>query len=247
MMDIFEGLQEGDLNNLVLPTISVDEFDSKLDDTAIVVGFYVDFKEPAEDLNRFIQKSPEDLIDTDISPAPDEDGNYMVFLELTRDKNFPERLVNIVNSLDSLTGNKEWSFRAYGSDKTYPLTAENLKKRVDLKVPEEDEDETVDQDDLEEFFKPSVCDDIIFENTDVVLTKGFNELRLGVVDFNSYVAVQENNQLARYAVMLNESSQSTVTELMGYFGPGWLVECLSNGLIYITHDYSNDALLAIKE
>lgn len=246
MINIFEGLQEGDLSNLVLPTISIDEYDSKLDNSAIVVGFYVDFKEPAEDLNRFIQKCPEDLIDTDISPAPDEDGNYMVFLEITRDADFPSRLVKIVNSLDSLTGNTDWYFRTYGNDEVFPLTEENLKKNIDLQ-PVDDNEETVDQDDLEEFLRPSVADSIIFENSDIILSNKFNEVRLGVVDFNNYISVQEDNQLARYAVTLNESSQGTVSHLMGYFGPGWLVECLSNGLIYITHDYSNEALLVIKE
>lgn len=244
MINLFEGLQEGDLDNLVLPCISVDEYDSKLDETAIVVGFYVDFKEPAKDLNRFIQKSPEDLIDTDISPAPDEDGNYMVFLELSRDKNFPTRLVNIVNSLNSLTGNTDWSFRTYGSDKVFPLTVENLKKKVDLKTPETD---SVDQDELEEFLKPCISDNIIFEDTDIVLSKSFRELRIGVVDFNNYIAVQEDNKLAHCAVKLNEAAQGVVTKCMRFFGPGWLVECLNNDLLYITHDYTNKALLATIE
>lgn len=244
MINLFEGLQEGDLNNLVFPSLSIDEYDSKLDDTAIVVGFYVNFKDPAKDLNRFIQKCPEDIIDTDISPAPDSDGNYMVFLELSRDKEFPSKIIGITNSLKTLTGIKEWTFRPYGKTKTYPLTEDNIKKYVDLKIPKED---TVDQEDLEEFLVTCIADEILFEDTTITFKNATRELRVGVVDFDDYNIVQENNQLSEAAVLLNESSQLVVSEFLSYFGQGWLVECLDDGLIYITHDYTNKSLLVVKE
>lgn len=131
-MNLFEGLKEGDLLDLVLPVISIDEYESKLDDTSIVVGFYVNSNAPAKDLNRFIQKSPESLYDTEISPAPNEDGYYIVFLEIQRDDEFPAKIVSIANSLNTLTGNDEWYFVTYGEDEEIPLTEENIKEYIDF-------------------------------------------------------------------------------------------------------------------
>jgi hypothetical protein len=98
-MDLFEGLREGDLEGLVLPHLSIDEFETKLDDDAIVVAFHVLDRDPANDLNRFIQKGAVALLDTDVSPAPNEDGYYVVFVELERNETFPERMMHILDSV----------------------------------------------------------------------------------------------------------------------------------------------------
>ena len=39
------------------------------------------------DLSRFIERGYIDVIDTEVSPGPDEDGNYMVFVEIDKNKN----------------------------------------------------------------------------------------------------------------------------------------------------------------
>src|ERR1700733_10450117 len=81
--ELLEGMREGDLADLVLPMISVDEYSSKIDnDQAIVVGFYVHEEMAARDLNRFLQKSAVPLLGTDVSPAPDSHGYFMVFCEM---------------------------------------------------------------------------------------------------------------------------------------------------------------------
>lgn len=237
-MNIFEGLKIGDLKNLVSPTISVDEYNSKLDDTAIVVGFYISFKDPAEDLNRFIQKSPQDIIDTDISPAPDEDGNYMVFVELPRDNEFPDQLFSITNSLSSLTGNKSWFFRAYGSDESYKLTPDNLRKTVDLSP------DVVDESELVEFFKDSNLDDIIIEDENISLIKGHNILKLGLIDFAHESIIYEQYHLDSVALKLTESDIALSNRVRSYLGPNWNVQCLDNSCLYISRGNSTSVLLA---
>jgi len=65
-----EGLREGDLADLVLPMISVDEYESRIDKSqAIVIGFYVQDENAANDLNRFVQKSALPLLGTEVSRA----------------------------------------------------------------------------------------------------------------------------------------------------------------------------------
>src|SRR5690606_2952939 len=93
-----------DLQDLVLPMLSIDEFESKIDNDAIVVGFFVQDAEPAKDLERFIQKSAVTLLDTEVSTAPDNDGYFMLFLELSRDPASIKRILDIIDSLEGLTG-----------------------------------------------------------------------------------------------------------------------------------------------
>lgn len=88
-----EGMRRGDLADLVLPLISVDEYDSKVDEKeAIVFGFYVHDRGAADDLNRFLQKSAVPLLDTEVSPAPDQHGFYMVFIEFLDNDRLPQNV-----------------------------------------------------------------------------------------------------------------------------------------------------------
>jgi len=129
---VFEGLAVSDLENLVEPIVSIDEYESKLDDTAIVISFRVSYRDPARDLNRFLQKSDVDILDTEISPAPTEDGFYMVFVELSRDNGFYNKLKEILNSLRDLTNIHKWECKIYKHSKLYPIKEEIINNLVDL-------------------------------------------------------------------------------------------------------------------
>ena len=71
-----EGMRENDLDDLVLPLITIDEYVSKIGDDkeVIVVGFFVEDEDPANDLSRFIDRSVTNILDTDVSPVPNEEG-----------------------------------------------------------------------------------------------------------------------------------------------------------------------------
>lgn len=113
---LFEGMWSGDLEDLVLPMINVDQFGSKVSDSAVVVGFYVNDKDAANDLNRFLQKSPITLLDTDVSPAPDLNGYYYVFVELLFDQRFGEFVKKLLDEVAPLANIKKWKMRVRGSD-----------------------------------------------------------------------------------------------------------------------------------
>lgn len=121
------GLREGDLEHLVLPLISIDEYESKLSQEAIVIGFYVGDQEPARDLNRFIQKAPIALLDTDISPAPNRDGYYMVFVELMRNDEVPEKVIDLCGTISRLVSISDWSMKLYGKENAVPLSSDGIK------------------------------------------------------------------------------------------------------------------------
>ena len=103
MAKINEGMRAGDLADLVLPMISVDEYESKIDDSSIVIGFYIHDQDAASDLNRFLQKSPIQIIDTEISPAPDQHGYYIVFVELINDRRIAKNIADILAEVSFLS------------------------------------------------------------------------------------------------------------------------------------------------
>lgn len=130
MRKLKEGMRAGDLEDLLLPLVSVDEYESKIDDTAIVIGFFVHERDAAEDLNRFIQRSPVEILDCEISPAPDMQGFYMVFVEFLGNSQFARNVTDLLGEVAGLANIEEWKMQARGQDGLTPFTTESLEKAV---------------------------------------------------------------------------------------------------------------------
>jgi hypothetical protein len=126
---IDEGLRPGDLEHLILPTVSVDEFEPKSGqpDNVVVVGFYAEDQEPANDLASFIERGSHNILDTEVSPAPDEEGRYLVFVEMNRDESMFDTTTKILKDVEKLTSVDEWEIRFYGSDNTINIKKESIK------------------------------------------------------------------------------------------------------------------------
>ena len=92
-----EGLRPGDLQHLILNKVSIDQFEPKSGDEkeVLVMGLYSKDEEPAQDLARFIERGYIGVNDTEVSPGPDEDGNYMVFVEMKKNKETMKRVVAV--------------------------------------------------------------------------------------------------------------------------------------------------------
>ena len=96
-----EGLRPGDLQHLILNKVSIDQFEPKTgsDKEVLVMGLYSKDEEPAQDLARFIERGYIGVKDTEVSPGPDEDGNYMIFVEIQKDKETMKRVVEILHDI----------------------------------------------------------------------------------------------------------------------------------------------------
>lgn len=126
-----EGLREGDLADLVLPMISIDEYESRIDKSqAIVVGFYVQDENAANDLNRFIQKSSLPLLGTEVSPAPDQHGYFMVFVEFMNNDRLPENVAAILHEMITLVSIDEWAMRVRKFKNLAPFSEDRLTKML---------------------------------------------------------------------------------------------------------------------
>lgn len=156
MTNLYEGMLGGDLEDLVLPMISVDEFVSKVGDDAIVFGFYVSDRDGAVDLNRFIQKSPLKILDTEISPAPDQRGFYVVFFEVLLNERLPEVIAELLKEIEPLVMIEKWKMQIRGQDDLIAFSEKALTKyaqvvkkqndkRAELKANEKPEEEPVEE------------------------------------------------------------------------------------------------------
>ena len=111
---ILEGVEYGDLQSLVSNTVSVAEFEPKTgtEDDVVVVGFYCKDEAPAQDLASFIEKSVVDILDTEVSPNPDEEGYYMVFVEVENEEIMTKAFA-LLDEVSRLTDIESWELDFY--------------------------------------------------------------------------------------------------------------------------------------
>lgn len=222
MSNLTEGLKRGDLDGMVLPMLTIDEFSSKIDDKhMIVVGFYCFEEDPAHDLANFIERSPVNVIDTDVSPAPNREGYYLTFVELKRNKLFPEKLIKLLEEIDNLTDVKEWQFTSYQlpKGKIVELSQANLAKYINLKQEAESTQEK-----LQEFFAHSSLHDFQLEESQLTLSRAgvVHEYELGDLIIN---------QLPQMAMCWESSAASAALRLHRLLDGAYHVHAVWDGLL----------------
>lgn len=239
MKYLIEGLKENDLEDLVRSELSIDEYESKLDDDSIVVSFAVEDKDPAGDLNRFIQKGAVEILDTDVSPAPNQDGDYLVFVEMLRDDKFPERLVQMLHSLEGLTAVSKWTARVYDQEEIIPVTVEQVRSHCRLYAI--DDADTVDES-LAEFFRNSDLENMVVEGNRITLEGQKSTMAFDLVDHGSFDVVKERNAVLTQGLRLDEAAQHNVSRISALLGDHWVVEHLQNHVL-LSSPLSEDVVL----
>jgi len=225
-ININEGLKVADLNDLVDETISIDKFASKIDTDAIVVAFksHSTITLPMDDLSEFIETGKNEVLDTEVSAGPDKDGKYLLFVEFLRNENFPKNLIEVLDSMRSLTLIKNWSYTFYGdSDEIKDVTMENLTN--DIRLEKLDRDVTPDEiKETVEFFKNSDLDDInfdgdnqiCFEQTGQTIVK--QQIALG-----DPTMVLDALNMRVSPIQLDNDSLRECRYLRGFLGSNWEV------------------------
>lgn len=244
-----EGLTRHDLDDLILPMIDIDTFESKIDNSkVIVVAFYVFDRYPAVDLKVFIERGSVSVLDVEVSPAPTVDGYFVVFVEMDRNHSFPEELVNIVEAVNNLTNVTEWQFKTLGSDEIFDLTEENLKEHTVLDpkmVPpsEDDIEDEIDDIEKEEEEDSDEEDKSIAEMAIPILRNGLMET---VIADDMELSLVTPREMMKYKVLYVFKDQPSAPTLYPQIGDPLLRESMRLSAILgnsYTVDIVNDGLL----
>ena len=229
---IDESLKRGDLEKLILNTISIDEYNSKIgnDKEVIVVGFFVEDENPAEDLSRFIQRSVEPILDSDVSPAPTETGYFVVFVEFERNKEFPESLLNLCKEIQNLNLEKEWFFKTYKHDEIEELNKRNIKNYVNL-----DSQDSFEMFECKKFFD-NLTVDKLYLNENLVNFEKNNIVY-------SYKIVEKNIDPNAIVPSVNFNKLSENKKLDNVFGPDYHVTVADKGVFVYNIDTGKTFLL----
>jgi hypothetical protein len=191
-------LRQGDLRDLVYNVIEIDSFKSKMgsDENIITVSISVKTKETADDLVSFFEKGYGFILDADATSGEQADGTYKVFVELERNRDASNQIVELADGIKNLSKLDEVRFRYYKSFKSQPLTQENL----DQMLPNDPSlyDIMINESRIENyknFFSRSYLDSIdMIEDTLRIKKIYADPLEFKFVDFGDREKIQESLQ-----------------------------------------------------
>jgi len=217
-----EGMRAGDLNDLVLPLISVDEYDSTINQDAVAIGFYVHDESAAKDLDRFLQRSPVAILSSEVSPAPDQHGYFIVFIELLPDDRIAINLQSLLQEIEPLCEIGTWKMRVRKTDGLLPFTVENFNKA--LAHARHADAQLKKQHSVLEFLTPSLLENASFIQDDLILEASnglFQQYKL--VDYGTLGEILQRNQLAHHALGLSWTHFARTSRVEKMLGEGWSV------------------------
>lgn len=206
-----EGMRRGDLADLVLPLISVDEYSSKVDQKdAIVFGFYVMDEGGAKDLNRFLQKSAVPLLDTEISPAPDQQGYYMVFVEMLDNDRLSQNISDLLSEIKMLVDIDEWEMRVRNHNGLIPFSERSLVRALERGKHQRKTEDVL------EFLQPSALVNAVVEDNMLVIEGSGERYAFELIDLQPMT----NLHLAE-AISLTMHAVARTNRLRRMLGESW--------------------------
>ena len=238
------GLRHLELENMVLPLISVDEFEPKTGTTeeVIVAAFFCKDELPAIDLDEFIDKGVIDMLDSEVSPNPNEDSFYLVFVEFKRQPNFWIKLYDLVSDLENVTGKQKWQVQPYLIDQLFDLHDTALHDVVitdeDKYVPRKEFDQTV-----ESYFQDSDLLLLETDETHIKLGGSKGQQVYELVGFGTTDNLIKRLRLNEQHIDLMHTSMP-LGSLRGMLGGNWEIQTISD--YYFINKVGSDRSVVVK-
>jgi hypothetical protein len=148
-----ESLKYLDMEDQVYPVLGIDQYKSTIgnDSDFVTANFTVKSAEVAKDLVSWLEYGYKWIVDAETSPGEVAPGKFLVFIDMNRRTKIPERIMEILNDLDTLTGieGKDWKLKI--GDSMYPASEKTMKQHLtfsphEYKETHNDEDEGDDVD-----------------------------------------------------------------------------------------------------
>jgi hypothetical protein len=129
-----EGFDYKDLVGVMMPTISVDEYAANMgdDDEIVTLAFTVKGQQASDDLTDWFERGYDFVLDSEVSEGQVSKGKYLVFVEMNRRNAVPDRIIELIEDLQTLTQLplEDWVITV--GDKEYKADAEVLKSVIIL-------------------------------------------------------------------------------------------------------------------
>lgn len=218
-MNINESLRAGDLRNTVKDVFEVDNYKSKIgnDRDVCVLTFIVNDKDPAEDLENFIEMGYDFVMDAECTTGEMDDGKYRVFVEIERGRHIAEQVMELIDGISKLTDIDDFRFRYHKEFKSLPVTLEELEG----KIPKDGDayDIAVEQggiNNFQEFFINSYVDDVKLLGETLQFKRIYKDpIAFNIVDFGSKA---EMHSKTKGPIMLEGNGMAESIYLTKYIG-----------------------------
>ena len=180
-------LKQHDLRDLVDHIVEIDSYKSKMgaDKDIVTLAFSTKTLESAQDLSTFFEKGYNFVLDADATKGEQSDGTYKVFVELERNRQVSENIMEVMNGVTNLTAIENMKFRYYKNWRSKDLNQETLEDSIPtdpddygLKVTESN------MDNYKNFFNRSFVEDVYMEDDMLVIKKAYADpVAFNFVDF----------------------------------------------------------------
>ena len=129
---INEGLDYHDLEGIVMPVLSVDEYSAQMgkDSEIVTLAFTVNNKKAGEDLSDWFERGYDFVLDAQVSDGELSTGKYLVFVEMNRRTTVPERIVRLLDDLETLTDMKLKDWTVIVDEEEYEADEDILKQVI---------------------------------------------------------------------------------------------------------------------
>jgi len=146
-----EGLDYMDMEHQIEPYVSVDEYSAKMgkDSDIVTLAFIVKSEAAGNDLVDWFERGYDWILDSNLSEGELSPGKYLVFVEMKRRTKVPERIVELVDDLETLTGMKADEWVVNIDEQDYSADTEILKKVITIS-PHEYREENENEKELNE-------------------------------------------------------------------------------------------------
>lgn len=146
---LMEGFDHGDLEHILLPHVSVDEYEAKMGENAdvITLAFIVNNEQAGKDLSGWFERGYDWVLDAKVSEGELSKGKYLVFVEFNRRRSSPERIVQLIEDLETLTNVSVSDWTVKVDDEEHPANAEVLSKVI-ITSPQEYREKKESEDEL---------------------------------------------------------------------------------------------------
>lgn len=127
---LLEGFDRGDLETILLPHVSVDEYEAKMGKNAdvITLAFIIKSQQAGKDLAGWFERGYDWILDAKVSEGEINPGLYLVFVEFNRRRSAPDRIIELLEDLETLCNCKlsDWEIKI--DDEEFPADANKIGK-----------------------------------------------------------------------------------------------------------------------